>query len=342
LYPKVLQRLSWQDGEQIVGAEGADASAPARALLDRWAAGVLGRAGLRKEALRKPFDADVRVYGELERTLLRTNLASDITRAFLAFARAAVDNDAETSNWLVHWFAGFDAVSIPVRYLRPPQRLNAQEQSAVQLRALGKGSVREALRGLLWLVRQSGLAGLVLCLDEIEELAKLPSRKRQDQALQALREYVDNAGGDGAYRHMAMYLAATPEMFDSPNYFPRYDALATRIQPVGEAVNWRAPVVDLDRTTLDQKQLIEVSKKIIRIHQIAFEAQAELIPHGFVVAIVEELARTRLRFAKPRLLARVVVDELERARQDPSSYLPPDAKDVLLATGKRLEAQLTK
>src|SRR5690242_21290691 len=57
------------------------------------------------------------------------------------------------------------------------------------------------------------------------ELAKLGNRKRQDQALQALREYVDHAGGDGGYSRLCMYLAATPEMFESEHYFPRYDAL---------------------------------------------------------------------------------------------------------------------
>ena len=69
--------------------------------------------------------------------------------------------------------------------------------------------------------------------DEVEELAQLPQRKRRDQALQALREHVDDAGSEYGYQGLCLYLAATPEMFENPEFFPRYDALQTRIQPVG-------------------------------------------------------------------------------------------------------------
>jgi hypothetical protein len=99
----------------------------------------------------------------------------------------------------------------------------------------------------------------VLCIDEIEELSKLGTQKRRDQALQALRDFVDSAGGELGFQHLCMYLAATPDMFESPNYFPRYDALSTRIQPVSDHINWRAPIIDLDRTPLSLAELETLS-----------------------------------------------------------------------------------
>jgi hypothetical protein len=172
-----------------------------------------------------------------------------------------------------------------------------------------------------------------LCIDEIEELAKLTTRKRQDQALQALREFVDHAGGEGGFRHLCVYLAATPEMFEGENYFPRYDALATRIQPVSPEVNWRGPVVDLDRTPLTPRQLKELAERICEIHAIAHgpsEGHRALIDE--VVSIV---ADARFRIAKPRLLARVLVDHLERFRLSESRSLA-DVKETLRASATRI------
>jgi hypothetical protein len=123
------------------------------------------------------------------------------------------------------------------------------------------------MRGLLWLVRSAGYSGLAtLCIDEIEELAKLGSRKRQDQALQALCEFVDHAGGEGGFRNLCMYLAATPDMFEGEHYFLRYDALATRIQAVSSEVNWRNPVIDLDRTPLKTAELRTMALRIRDVH----------------------------------------------------------------------------
>lgn len=172
-----------------------------------------------------------------------------------------------------------------------------------------------------------------IVIDEVEELAKLGTRKRQDQALQALREYVDHAGGEGGYRHLCMYLAATPEMFEGEHYFPRYDALATRIQALSPELNWRAPVVDLDRTPLDAAQLREMALRILAVHQVAYGS----LPTGelgqdFFLGLVSKILETKMRIAKPRLLARVMIDELERARQSGGQYARPQNLDAAVST----------
>jgi hypothetical protein len=128
-----------------------------------------------------------------------------------------------------------------------------------------------------------------------------------------------------------MYLAATPEMFEGPDYFPRYDALATRIQALGPEINWRAPVIDLDRTPLDQNQMREVAMKIWSIYRVAYGENAALgFGEPFIDSLVTNLLESRLRMARPRLLSRVVVDELERARQAGASYHAPSDVEGLL------------
>jgi hypothetical protein len=213
---------------------------------------------------------------------------------------------------------------VPAAYLGNPKTANKAAKATV-IRPIGKGTAHEAMRGLLWLIREAGYAGLVLCIDEVEELARLATQRRQDQALQALREFVDHAGGEGSYQSLCMYLAATPEMFESPRYFLRYDALATRIQSFGARLNWRGPVVDLERTPLNRDEMAEVARAIVRVHEIAYGplARADLVA-PLIGKIVESVLETRYLLAKPRLLARVLIDELERMRSDGTSYRPPE------------------
>jgi hypothetical protein len=228
---------------------------------------------------------------------------------------------------------------VPTIRLAPRPSISAIRPAAFALERSVFGTARDVMRGLLWLVKAVGAKGLVLCIDEIEELARLPNRRRQDQALQALREFVDDAGGDGGYRYLSMYLAATPEMFEGPQYFPRYDALQTRIQAVGPEINWRAPVIDLDRTPLRPSEMHDMAGHIWRVHRAAYGDSAKGIDEPLLQRFVAAVQESRFRIAKPRLLARLLVDELERARQA-GHYIPPtDVAARLADTARKLTAE---
>lgn len=295
---------------------------PLVALSEAWITRLQRDARIRRDGISRPFDADDRLFRRLAETLHRSGLSPDFVTAATAFARAHLDDDRETMNAVLGWMKGTDRrVLIPARYSRRPGQSTAQLSGFDQLSPIVRGNVVEAMRGLLWLVRAAGFAGLVLCIDEVEELAKIRLRKRQDQALQALREFIDHAGGQGAFRHLCMFLAATPEMFESPDYFARYDALATRIQPVSAHVNYRAPIVDLDKTPLSSAEMRAMAGRIADVHAIAYPTEGtKRLEEAYLDDILAAIVAARSRIAKPRLLARVVVDELERARQDRAGF----------------------
>ncbi|HEX3423819.1 MAG TPA: BREX system ATP-binding domain-containing protein [Sphingomicrobium sp.] len=295
---------------------------PARYLLERWSDALRRAAGIRDDGITRPFDADARIFRRLGETLHRSNLSADFVNALTAFARARTEDDSETMVAVARWLkADADRMSIPRRYLGKQTALGGALPGTIPLSPIGRGNATEAMRGLLWLIRAAGFTGLVLCIDEIEELAKLRTRKRQDQSLQALREYVDHAGGQGSFRHLCMYLAATPDMFEGPDYFPRYDALATRIQPVSDRLNWRGTVVDLDRTPLDEQEMLAMARRIAAVHRIAYPATSDdALTDEYLDELISEVVASRMRVAKPRLLARIVIDQLERARQEGGAF----------------------
>lgn len=316
VYPQIARRLSTGDLTSN-SRGGSEHPHPTRFVLEKWAREQAQRAGVREGALTRPFDADARLHSQLEQGLLRSNLPPDFIRAQCAFARAYLDRDAETMGSVCSWISGTDQpVSIPSHLLQKPDFRKTRDSDRVAMRPIGKGSARDAMRGLLWLIKAAGYKGLVLCIDEIEELTKLGSRKRQDQALQALREYVDHAGGEGGFYYLCMYLAATPEMFEGEDYFPRYDALATRIQAVSSEVNWRSPVIDLDRTPLKTKEMREMALRIRDVYRVAYPSVSSVkLTDTAIQQLLRNVIEAKFRIAKPRLLARVVVDALERDRQ---------------------------
>jgi P-loop Domain of unknown function (DUF2791) len=326
LYPALVRKLHMPDG----GTD-SDEGDPARHLLERWSKVVRRKAGIRDDGISRPFDADARVFRRLGESLHRSSLGADYMNALTAFARADIGNDAETMTTVVRWLkADSDRLSVPGHYLGKPTALGSSGGGTIALSPIGRGNAVEAMQGLLWLIRAAEFSGLVLCIDEIEELAKLRLRKRQDQSLQALREFVDHAGGQGAFRHLCIDGAATPEMFEGPEYFPRYDALSTRIQPVSSHLNWRGPVVNLDRTPLDASEMTAMARRIAAVHRIAYPStRDDALPDGYTEALLAEVIASRVRIAKPRLLARTVVDELERARQDEAEFHPATPSELV-------------
>jgi len=325
LYPRILAKLSFAAPVDSETDRATSASVdPGVALLGRWSKKVMQAAGIRANAISRPFDADQRVYGYFERELFRSSLPTQFIHATLAYCRAELESDVQITSAIVAWFkGGTDTLRFPANYIANPRRPRASAPDIVY-RPIGKGMANDAMRALLWLIHDAGYSGLVLCIDEVEELARLGNQRRQDQALQALREFVDHAGGEGGYRHMCMYLAATPEMFDSERYFLRYDALATRIQPLGGGLNWRGPVIDLDRKPLTSAEMTCIAEAIARVYAIAYgDPVASETSSSIVATVVDGAFTSRQRLAKPRLLARMLVDELERARSEGTRYRVP-------------------
>jgi hypothetical protein len=175
-----------------------------RSVLDGWFY------GLEEEVLAEGTLApdDLRALADRADELLERRLA-DITRATPQFAaalrayRAAQrGNDHATAEGLAGWLAGQPHVAAAVK------------------RAAGvKGDVDHYaalsfLRGLLLILKDSGYAGLVLVLDEIETLQRVRGDVRE-KGLNALRQLIDDIDG-GRFPNLYLLTTGTPAFFDGP------------------------------------------------------------------------------------------------------------------------------
>lgn len=242
VYRRAMERLSTADCFQ--GAF--------RSVIDGWFY------GLEEEVLAegRVAEQDSDRLAEQTEELLERRLAT-VTKGTAPFAvalrsyrRAQRQNDLATADGLIAWLAGQPHVGAAVK------------------RAAGlKGDVDHFaalsfLQGLLLVLRDSGFAGLLLVLDEIETLQRVRGDVRE-KGLNALRQFVDEIDA-GRFPGLYLLITGTPAFFDGPQGIRRLEPLAQRLhvdfQTEARFDNLRAVQVRLPGFA--HERLVEVGIKI--------------------------------------------------------------------------------
>lgn len=228
---------------------------------------------------------------------------------------AFLENDsmlmAQFANWLG---GGGESLSVDPNELSVSPGQPKTKASRILLKPLGLGDAEQLIRLLALLVDEAGFNGLYLALDEIELIGGQPVRRRNN-SFQTLRQLVDQNDENLMPPSTCVYLAATPDMFENRDMFPSYKALQDRIEELPSlmgkgAINYRAPVVNLDSTELGEIELHKLAKNVIAVFESANgEANGEALAR--VDELVSAVATGNYVIARPRLLCRCMVELLE-------------------------------
>src|SRR3954449_512227 len=256
VYRRAMERLSTADAAQ--GAFGP--------VVDGWFY------GLEEEVLAegRVDPADAAALAAATEALLEKRLSA-ISRATPQFAlalrgyrRARADGDAAAADGLIAWLAG-----------QPHVGASAKRAAGI------KGEVDHFaalsfLQGLLTVLRDSGYAGLVLVLDEIETLQRVRGDVRE-KGLNALRQLVDEVDA-GRFPGLYLVITGTPPFYDGPQGVRRLEPLAQRLhvdfQTDSRFDNPRAVQIRLPAFNLDR--LWQVGCKVRRIFQQNAKAPARI------------------------------------------------------------------
>lgn len=179
-------------------------------------------------ALEQDALADASVdSGNAEQLLLRTNELMEarlttISKTAPAFSgvlrtyrRALADGDGLLAEGLISWLAGQPNVAAGVK------------RAAGIKGDLDHFGATNFLVGLLTILRDSGFAGLVLVLDEVETLQRMRTDTRE-KGLNALRQWIDEIDA-GRYPGLYLVVTGTPAFFDGPQGVQRLAPLAQRL-----------------------------------------------------------------------------------------------------------------
>ena len=159
----------------------------------------------------------------LERTnaLMEARLGA-ISKTAPAFAavlrtyrRALAADDGMLADGLISWLAGQPNVAAGVK------------RAAGIKGDLDHFGATNFIVGLLTILRDSGFAGLVLVLDEVETLQRMRTDTRE-KGLNALRQWIDEIDA-GRYPGLYVVVTGTPAFFDGPQGVQRLAPLAQRL-----------------------------------------------------------------------------------------------------------------
>lgn len=304
VYRRLVERLSTADTRQ--GA--------LRSILDNWFY------ALEEDVLAEGGVAEGETDALLARTaeLLERRLA-EVARHAPAFAaalrawrRAAAAGERGTAEALLAWIGGQPNVGAAAR------RYAGLKGDLDHFGALS------FLQGLLVILRDSGFAGLVVILDEVETLQRVRGDVRE-KSLNALRQWVDEVDA-GRFPGLYLVVTGTPAFFDGPQGVRRLPPLAQRLDVdfSGDPRfdNPRAPQVRL--RTFDLDRLLEVGRKIRDLYAAGADAPARVRERADD-AYVRDLARAvtgglggRVGVAPRLFLKKLVQDVLDRIDLHPA------------------------
>ena len=152
----------------------------------------------------------------MEARLATINKAAPAFSAVLrTYRRAVADGDTMLADGLISWLAGQPNVAASVK------------RAAGIKGDLDHFGATNFIVGLLTILRDSGFAGLVLVLDEVETLQRMRTDTRE-KGLNALRQWIDEIDA-GRYPGLYLVVTGTPAFFDGPQGVQRLAPLAQRL-----------------------------------------------------------------------------------------------------------------
>lgn len=229
--------------------------------------------------------------------------------ALRAYHRAQVSGDVVEAEGILSWLGGQPNVA-----------------ASVKRSANVKGEVDHAgalgfLQGLLAVLRDSGHAGLVVVLDEVETLQRVRTDVRE-KALNALRQFIDEIDA-GRFPGLYLVITGTPAFFDGPQGVQRLQPLAQRMVTdfTTDARFDNPRAVQIRLSGFDHAGLVELGRRIRAIYAGGSadpERLAAVVDDAyldtFATAITGQLGG-RVGIAPRLFLKKLVGDVLDRVDQ---------------------------
>ncbi|HIV16163.1 MAG TPA: ATP-binding protein [Candidatus Avisuccinivibrio pullicola] len=238
-----------------------------------------------------------------------------------------------------------DLKASAVRYLRAEFSTRSDARAALGIRSIiDDSSVYDHLKLMARFVRQAGYKGLLVNLDEMVNLYKLPSgRARNSNYEQILRILNDclQGGAEG----IGFLMGGTPEFLeDERKGLYSYEALRSRLArntfaDVAQVVDYNGPILRLENLSPEEMYVLMVNIRNVFANG---DESKFLIPDEGITAFLQHCSSNigEAYFRTPRNTIKAFVDLLSVLEQNPEVKWQPlvqnisieDEKDVSLVS----------
>ncbi|MBK9263287.1 MAG: BREX system ATP-binding protein BrxD [Polyangiaceae bacterium] len=230
--------------------------------------------------------------------------APAFAQALDAYARASLRGDTEIARSMLQWLSGDDKVAASAR------------KQALITGKLGHQDVLGMLRALSTMVTQAGYRGLVVLIDEVERLVKLPRSDSRKTGLELIQNWM-GALDAGQWPHALMVVAGTTSFFDSPRGVPMLEPLQQRIGPLNAGPFPDMDAVQLRLPPFDVARLLAVGKRVRELYEVCHAGTAHRVSDAFLERLAREVSGAfggKVEVT-PRRYLREVVSVLSRVRR---------------------------
>ncbi|MCC6559380.1 MAG: BREX system ATP-binding protein BrxD [Polyangiaceae bacterium] len=238
--------------------------------------------------------------------------APAFAQALDAYTRASLRGDAELARAMLQWLGGDDKVAASARkHAHITGRLTHQD-------ALGM------LRALATVTVQAGYRGLVVVVDEVERLVKVPRADTRRSGLELLQNWM-GALDAGQLPYTLLVVAGTTSFFDSPRGVPLLEPLQQRIGPLDAGPFPDMDAVQLRLPPFDVHRLIDVGRRVRDLYEACHPGTAHRVTDGFLERLAREVAGAfggQIEVT-PRRYLRELVSVLSRVRRH-DAFIPDE------------------
>lgn len=258
--------------------------------------------------------------------------------AFASVLRAVYQSrlhgDSATADGLLSWLMGEPTVAASVKKV-------AGVKGEVDTHAASG-----FLRGLLALLKQTGRAGLLLVLDEVETVQRMRGDVRE-KSLNALRQFIDDVYGD-RYPGLYLVMTGTPAFFDGSNGVKRLAPLEQRLHvdfgPDPAFDSSRA--VQIRLPAFDEGRLLDVGRKVRDLYPtVHADRVGTKVGDEVVGALARQIAGKlggRVGVAPRLFLKKLVGDVLDRVEEhetfDPTKHYKLEVSAAEMSVEERVAA----
>lgn len=262
-----------------------------------------------------------------------SNSAPTFSAALRGYRQAHAQGDSAVADGILAWLSGQPNVAASAK------RLAGIKGDIDHFGALS------FLQGVLTVLRDSGQAGMLVILDEVETIQRVRSDVR-DKSLNALRQLIDEVDS-GRFPGLYLLITGTPAFFEGPQGIGRLEPLAQRLhvdcQTEARFDNPRA--VQIRLPAFDMERLFLVGCKVRDIFQTHASASDRIATHcsdSYVRQLAEAVTGKlggKAGVAPRIFLKKLVADVLDRvdlhAEFDPRKNYNLTISDVELNTIER-------
>lgn len=253
-----------------------------------------------------------RTHELLEQRLAKVNATAPMfSVALRGYRQAQAEGDHATADGIVAWLGGQPNVAAGAK-LAAGVRGDIDHFGALSF-----------LQGVLTVLRDSGQAGLLIVLDEVETLQRVRSDVR-DKGLNALRQLIDEIDS-GRFPGLYLVITGTPAFYDGPQGVQRLEPLAQRLHvdfktearfDNPRAPQIRLPAFDMERLCLAGQKVRDIFVQHVKLASRIKELCDDHFVRDLASAVTGKLGG-KVGVAPRIFLKKLVADVLDRIELHP-------------------------